>query len=239
MEDPGATSSASGEDGLKLAPGGALEQLELALVAGRELGLIGPGPIDRHMRHARGFAGLVGTATPGSMLDLGSGAGLPGLVLAVMLPATEMVLLEARQRRAQFLERTVAELGLAGRVTVLHARAEEAGRSPRWRETFDVVTSRSFGPPGATAECGAPLVRVGGMLVVSNPPRSGGPGQGLSADSTAGPERWPARGLEPLGLLPGAEVSSEGFSFQVLSKAAPCADRHPRPNGVPARRPLF
>lgn len=238
MEDADGTSRHVGEGASEFAADCTLEQLERALVVARELGLVGPGPIGRHMRHAVGFVRLVGPATPGSVLDLGSGAGLPGLVLAVMLPATEVVLLEARQRRAQFLERTVAELGLAGRVTVLHARAEEAGRSPRWREAFDVVTSRSFGPPAATAECGAPLVRVGGMVVVSNPPRAGRRGQVSSADAREGP-RWPAKGIQPFGLLPGREVSSEGFSFQVLRKATRCEDRYPRPNGVPARRLLF
>lgn len=202
----------------------------------RELGLIGPGPIERHVCHAMGFVTLIAPASPAAVLDLGSGAGLPGLVVAAMVRGAAVVLLEAGERRAAFLRAAAEELGMQDRVTVLHERAENAGRHPRWRETFDVVTARSFGVPAVTAECGAPFLGLGGVMVVSNPPAHP---TSLSRAAPSGSTRWPAAGLEPLGLLPGRAESVDGFSFQVLTKPLPCSGRYPRRNGLPERKPIF
>lgn len=218
---------------------GVLAGIERTLERGRELGLIGPGPVGRHIRHAMGFVELIRAVSPRKVLDLGSGAGLPGLVVATMLDGAAVVLLEAGARRASFLRAAAAELGMLSRVTVLHERAEEAGRVLRWRETFDAVTARSFGAPAVTAECGAPFVRVGGVMVVSNPPGQQPPPPPTPQVELVGPPRWPAAGLETLGLLPGRVESVGGFSFQVLAKAAPCPDRYPRRSGLPERKPLF
>ncbi|HET6966289.1 MAG TPA: hypothetical protein VFH58_16050, partial [Acidimicrobiales bacterium] len=105
------------------------------------------------------------------------------------------------------------------------SRAEEAGRRPDLRGTFDVVVARSFGGPAVTAECGAPFLVAGGRLVVAEPP-------GGSAD------RWPAEGLEVLGLRP-VEAMTEPSAFQVLLQQEPCPERFPRRTGIPAKRPLF
>ena len=186
----------------------------------RALGFLGPAPVGPHVEHARGFAAAAG-APPGRACDLGSGGGLPGLVLALGWPASSWVLLDANRRRSAFLARAVASLGLEQRVEVHCARAEEAGREPGVRAAFDLVVARSFGPPPATAECAAPLLRVGGRLVVSEPPEPA--------------ERWPAAGLALLGLrrLPGPPA------YAVLEQAEPCPDRFPRRTGIPAKRPLF
>ena len=102
-----------------------------------------------HIAHGRTL--LDGLPPSGRVLDLGSGGGLPGLVLATARPELELTLLEARQRACRFLREAVAELGLTG-VEVVESRAEEAARRPGLRESFDAVVSRSFGPPAATAE---------------------------------------------------------------------------------------
>ena len=230
-----------------LAPG----TLQDILVAARDAGFLGPGPIERHLRHARGFLELGRMEAEGEsprILDLGSGGGLPGLVVAGAWPEATMVLLEANERRAQFLERAVVACGLGQRVSVIHERAEVSGRDPLYRGTFDGVVVRSFGPPAVVAECAAPFLRVGGWLIVSEPPTDDDAAV-LDTDSadqqvelrraTAEESgRWPADKLAPLGLEPLESVRTE-FGYQILRQVLLCPDRFPRRNGVPSKKPLF
>ena len=176
--------------------------------------------------HSAGYASVLGTE-PDVVVDLGSGGGVPGLVLAVeRWPEARMTLLDASQRRCTYLELCVVDLDLGDRVDVLWARAEEAGGSPQLRAAADAVVARSFGPPAVTAECAAPLLRVGGVLVVSEPP--GGPG-----------DRWHPEGLAQLGLAQEATAVVEGATFTRLRQVEACPPTYPRRAGVPARRPLF
>lgn len=203
----------------------------------RELGFLGPGPVETHLDHAHGFAGVLrrlaaggesgsGTSWPDRAADLGSGAGLPGLPLALWFPESSWVLVESSVRRAAFLRRAVRQLVVGDRVEVAEERAEVVGRSPGWRGRFDLVVARSFGPPAVVAECGAPLLAVGGRVIVSEPP--GGM-----------PSRWPPSGLATLGMVPEGTVSAEGWAYQVVRQRQQCPERYPRRVGVPAKRPLF
>jgi 16S rRNA (guanine527-N7)-methyltransferase len=207
--------------------------LEEILLEARALGFLGPGPLDLQVRHAQGFVAisrrLSGTSSS-NLVDLGSGGGLPGLVVAVEWTGVSVALLEANGRRAAFLRRAVERLDLQSRVTVLEERAEVAGRDPDLRATFDGVLARSFGRPAVLAECAAPLLKVDAWLLVSEPPRSGG----QARDG----ERWPAEPLRQLGLEP-AEVIHEEFEYRVLRQVDRCPERFPRRNGVPAKKPLF
>jgi 16S rRNA (guanine527-N7)-methyltransferase len=209
--------------------------LRATLERSQDLGFLGPGPLDAQVHHALGFvrppasvdpAVAEALAAPGRFLDLGSGGGLPGLVLACLAwPDAAGTLVDAGERRCEFLGEAVTELGLDDRVTVVRGRAEEVGRSPDLRARFDVVVVRSFGPPAVTAECAAPFVRESGAVVVSEPP--------------PGPqERWPSEGLALLGLEPAADWS-EPFRYQALRQSTLCPDRYPRRVGIPAKRPLF
>ena len=143
-----------------IAPG----TLQDILAAAPDAGSLGPGPIERHLRHARGFVVLARLEAAGEsprILDLGSGRRTPGLVVAGSWPEATMVLLEANERRAQFLERAVVACDLQERVSVVHQRAEMCGRDPLYRATFDGVVVRSFGSPAVVAECAAPLLGLG------------------------------------------------------------------------------
>src|SRR5690606_17953039 len=137
-------------------------------VEGQRLSAVGPGDVTVHLAHAEHLAGLL--EVPARAVDLGSGAGIPGLALAGLWPASEWVLLDAAQRRTRLLERAVERLGWTGRVHVVHGRAEDLGRDPQHRQRYDLVTARLFGPPAAAAECGAPLLRADGILAVTEPP---------------------------------------------------------------------
>jgi 16S rRNA (guanine527-N7)-methyltransferase len=171
-----------------------------------------------------GRALLAGLPEAGRVLDLGSGGGLPGLVVAMFRPELELTLLEARQRPCRFLREALEVLGRTG-VTVVEARAEEAARRADLRETFDAVVARSFGPPAVTAECAVGFLRAAGRLVVSEPP-----GEEAS--------RWPTEGLEQLGFGSLSRGSEPGGSFAVLEKLRN-DDRWPRRVGIPAKRPLW
>jgi 16S rRNA (guanine527-N7)-methyltransferase len=206
------------------------------LLDARRAGFLGPWPIEPHLEHAAGFVDLArrqavrsGAGAP-LILDLGSGGGLPGLVIAMRWPATTLVLLDANERRAEFLQRAVRRCGLGERVTVVHQRAEVGGRDPEYRGTFDGVVVRSFGAPAVVAECGAPFLRQGGWLIVSEPPGA--------SDENGHRDRWPADGVAQVGLEPG-EFVREGFGYQVLHQREACPERFPRRNGVPAKQPLF
>ena len=211
------------------------------LAGARELGFLGAGPVSGHIAQSRAFAEVVearwaaevarGEPTAGpprSVVDLGSGAGVPGLILALRWEGTSFVLVESHARRAAFLLRSVLALDLTARVTVIAERAEVVGRTPTKRGTADVVTARGFARPAVVAECASPLLGVGGLLVVSEPP----------PDASPRGERWPAQGLEKLGMGP-AESAESGYRFVVVTQEQACPPRFPRRTGVPRKRPLF
>lgn len=185
------------------------------------MGFLGPGPIEGHVAHAGAFVDALRDVA-GRVIDLGSGGGVPGLVVAVRRPDLEVVLVDAMAKRCRFLEEALAALGLGG--AVVEGRAEAVGRGPM-RGSAGAVLARSFGPPPVTAECAAPLLRTGGLLIVSEPPDDA-------------PGRWPAEALAELGLTPRHRTTTAP-AVQILEQTAPCPDRFPRRNGQPAKRPLF
>lgn len=196
------------------------EALVRVLERGRGLGFLGPGAVEDHVVHSRGFVDGLDEMS-GLMVDLGSGGGVPGLIVAVERPDLRMVLLEAMDKRCRFLEWAVGELQLTGRVVVVEARAEDAGRGElRGRAT--AVLSRGFGPPAVVAECAAPLLRITGRLIVSEPP--------------GGADRWPASELAELGLGPATRAAG---NVAVLEQVSLCPERFPRRVGIPRKRPLF
>ena len=163
----------------------------------------------------------------GSVLDLGSGAGVPGIPVAVMRPGARVVLAEAARRKAAFLELAVRNLGLAN-VSVLNMRAEALGRVPEHREQYEVVTARAVAPLRVLAEYALPLVRIGGVGVF---PKGAG-----AADEVAA-------AAHVLGLLGGrAETrpssSRREWTTVLVWKVSPTPLEYPRRPGVPSRRPL-
>jgi 16S rRNA (guanine527-N7)-methyltransferase len=202
-----------------------------ALARSFELGFLGTMPIEDQIDHALGFVVIVESlvaGSPESVVDLGTGGGVPGLVLASCWPAAQVVLLDASERRTVFLRETVESWPAAAGVEVVRGRAEDFGRSAERRQRFQVVTSRSFGTTALTAECGAALLRTGGWMVVSEPPQ------------VRSEDRWPTDGLSLVGMesIESRRVCDR-FGYRVLSKVTGIADRFPRRVGIPAKRPLF
>lgn len=190
-------------------------------------------PVPDQVDHSLGYAGVAEAelgGPPQSSLDLGSGGGVPGLVLALCWPATRVVLVEANARRCRLLQEAIETLQVGDHVEVADGRAESLARQSKLREGFVVVTARSFGRPSVTAECGAPFLEAGGRLIVSEPP---------PAESGFAETRWPASPLEELSLAPLYSARFDRFGYQILGKVARSKDRYPRRVGVPTRRPLF
>ncbi|MGH9038485.1 MAG: 16S rRNA (guanine(527)-N(7))-methyltransferase RsmG [Acidimicrobiia bacterium] len=202
-------------------------EIEGILSQAQEQGFLGPGPLDRHIEHARAMGACLPDGA-GRVLDLGSGGGIPGLVLAADHPGLRLVLLDSVGRRCRFLREAAADLGLGDRVEVVEERAETAARHPARRGSADVVVARSFGAPAVTAECAVGFLRLGGHLVVSEPP-------GPPAEPAG---RWPAEALAGLGLGAAETCTSGAFGFVRLAKIR-MDDRWPRRVGIPAKRPRF
>lgn len=192
-------------------------------------GFLGPSALDDQIEHARGFAAAARPLTADDLAcDLGSGGGIPGLVLAVeMWPESRWVLLEGMAKRCELLQVAVEDLGIADRVSIIQGRVEHLGRpGEQLRGRCALVTARSFGPPRVTAEAAAPLLALGGALVVSEPPGSDG-------------ERWPQAGLAPLGLRPAGVTRTDHAGYMVLVQDVPCPPEYPRPWKRQSRQPLF
>jgi 16S rRNA (guanine527-N7)-methyltransferase len=200
------------------------------LADAQDRGFIG-GDLEAHLEHSLRFqsAAARGAFSPRRAVDLGSGGGIPGLVLASMMEETSWFLVDSQLRRTDWLREAVGRLGLGERVEVVHRRAEDLGRDPRFRSVNDLVVSRSFGPPAVVAECGAPLLVVGGRLVVSEP-------QPSRDDRFEHLSRWASDPLRQLGLV---RQEASDARFAVLEQVRPCPERFPRRPGVPSRKPLF
>jgi 16S rRNA (guanine527-N7)-methyltransferase len=162
------------------------------------------------------------------VLDLGAGAGLPGLPLAVALPRARFTLLEASGRKCAFLERAVAATELAN-VEVVHERAEsfEAGRG-----RYDVVTARAVASPAVTAEYAAPLLRIGGALILWRGRREPEVDASLSAAAAElGLDEPVIQRVRPYG-------GAENRHLYLLTKRVETPPRFPRRPGIALKRPL-
>ena len=174
---------------------------------------------------------LVGLEVPAvgeaaRIVDLGSGAGLPGLVLAIARPEAEVVLVESVGKKCAWLERTVTALGLEN-VRVVCARAEELEEAP-----FDVVTARALASLSVLCEYAAPLLREGGSLVAwKGAVDAREDADGLHAATVLGLEREEVRAVEP---YPG----SQRRTLHVFRKVSPTPEGYPRRPGMAAKRPL-
>ena len=174
---------------------------------------------------------LVGLEVPAvgeaaRIVDLGSGAGLPGLVLAMARPEAEVVLVESVGKKCAWLERTVSSLGLEN-VRVVCARAEELEEEP-----FDVVTARALASLSVLCEYAAPLLREGGTQVAwKGAVDAREDADGLHAANVLGLEREEVRAVEP---YPG----SQRRTLHVFRKVSATPEGYPRRPGMAAKRPL-
>ena len=208
------------------------QPLLAALGRAQQLGFLGPKDIEVQLAHSVAFAELTARLlAPASRIadvriaDLGSGGGIPGLVIMMLLPWTQLYFVDSSQKRMAILREQLQQLALEDRSSVVCTRAEAFGQIESSRGTFDAVVARGFAAPGVTAECAAPLLKPNGFLVVSDAPEEQ-------------MDRWPISGLHQLGLVVHERVSAP-YHFFVGRQEDECPPRYPRRIGIPEKRPLF
>ena len=174
--------------------------------------------------HEQGF-----TFREHSLIDVGSGSGVPGLPLKILEPSLQLTLVEAKQRKAEFLIALLPELGLSD-VTVLTRRAEEVAHDPRYREQYDFAVAKALAPLRTLAELTLPFVRMGGLVLAPK----GKETEAEVKDARVALEtlNGSVRAVEPIRL---AEPEQ---NVVIIDKELPTPQRFPRRPGVPAKRPL-
>jgi 16S rRNA (guanine527-N7)-methyltransferase len=184
--------------------------------------------VDVHIADSLSALALECVRTARSVADLGAGAGFPGAVIAVALPAAQVALVESAARKCAFLERLCAAAGLAN-VSVVHARAEDW---PAGLERCDLVVARALAPLAVLCEYAAPLLSRGGSLVAWK-------GAVSRAEATAGARAATALGLEPREVVRATPYAgSVAHHLYVFAKVGPTPTGYPRRPGLASRRPL-
>ena len=168
---------------------------------------------------------------PISLVDVGTGAGFPGLPLKIMRPEIRLTLIDSLRKRVDFLEDTVSQLELE-EVQCIHARAEEAGRDPRLRESFDIAVSRAVARLSILSEYVLPFVKENGLFIAY---KSGEVEEEL---------REAEKAIQILGgtvkkvsvfTLPGTDIQR---SLIYIRKTAHTPEKYPRRAGKPEKSPL-
>ena len=170
--------------------------------------------------------------TPGlKVIDVGTGAGFPGLPLRIVAPNIKMALMEATGKKTQFLEHVCTQLKFTN-VKVVHARAEDAGQDPAHREQYDLVVARSVAHMPILMEYLLPLCKVGGQVIA------------MKGESAAAEARLAESAMRILGgrltrIMP-TELPHvvETHYLVLIDKTAATSTRYPRKPGLPSKNPL-
>ena len=166
-----------------------------------------------------------------SVIDVGTGAGFPGMVLKIIFPSINITLFDSLQKRLTFLNGVISELGLTG-IHTCHGRAEEAGHMADMREQYDLCVSRAVANLPVLSELCLPFVKVGGKFV--------------SYKSDKGSEEL-SSSKHALEVLGGSVCKEDIFTLEdndmvrnliIIDKVKNCPKTYPRKPGTPSRKPL-
>ena len=187
--------------------------------------------LDKHFLDSIALARYVDLTTSISLIDLGTGAGFPGMPLKIMFPNLKVTLADSLNKRIVFLDEVIGELGLTDIQTV-HARAEDLAHNPDYREQYDYCVSRAVANLSSLSEYCLPFVRIGGSFISY---KSGEIEEELAAAKKA------------IFLLGGQfdqvipfqlEGTDLGRSFVLIKKDKKTAKTYPRKSGIPTKKPL-
>ncbi len=170
-------------------------------------------------------------APPLRLVDIGTGAGLPGIPLAIARPDVQVTLIDGTGKKIRFLESVVAELGLDN-VTPLNARVEDVGQDPAHRATYDLAVSRAVGPLPVVLEYSLPLLKRGGTMLAMKGPKaeqelreSGDAMVALGAGEVTVVDAYP-------------ESFDNELVIVMVTKEDATPKEYPRPSGTPKKEPL-
>lgn len=170
-------------------------------------------------------------APPGRMIDVGTGAGFPGIPIKILYPNLKLTLVESVGKKAMFCQHIVQLLGLEN-VDVVQARAEDLGQDPAHREKYDWAVARAVASLNVLSEYLIPLVRVGGTMLAQK--GESGPAEAQSAERAMHLLGGKLKQLIPVNL-PG--VADDRYLI-LVNKIAATPPKYPRKPGVPAKQPL-
>ncbi|GAB5056640.1 16S rRNA (guanine(527)-N(7))-methyltransferase RsmG [Companilactobacillus alimentarius] len=166
-----------------------------------------------------------------TLCDIGSGAGFPSLPLKIINPKLKITIVDSLNKRIKFLDSLVAKLNLTD-VRLVHGRAEEVGKNPQFRESFDVVTARAVAAMNVLTEFCLPLVKIGGQFVAMKSEKAPEEVKEASfAIKTLGGDVKKQESVE----LPN-EAGIRNFIF--VEKISKTPKKYPRKPGTPAKKPL-
>jgi len=164
------------------------------------------------------------------IIDVGSGAGFPGIPLAICLPDVHFVLVDSLTKRVEFLKSVIAALNL--NAEAIHARAEDAARNPALRESFDIATARAVASLNLLSEYLLPFVKPGGHMMVLK-------GPGLDDEIVQAEHAFNILGGRYL-RTDAAPIPGRDWDHRIawIEKIAPTPDKYPRKAGKPEKSPL-
>ena len=188
-------------------------------------------PTEVAEKHFLDSAMCLKTGVSGKVIDVGTGAGFPGLVLKILKPEIELCLLDSLQKRIGFLQAVCEALSLDG-VTFVHARAEDGGQDKLYRESFDFAVARAVANLSTLSEYCLPFVKTGGCFVAMKGPKA-------SEEVILAKNAIKKLGGEVLEVLEEKIPDTEYEHVLVsIKKVRPTPTQYPRKAGKPAKQPL-
>lgn len=165
-----------------------------------------------------------------TLIDIGSGAGFPGIPLKIALPQLSVTLLEATGKKVAFLEQIISTLNLHD-IRAIQSRAEDLGRDPKHRELYDVAVARAVAELAVLSEYALPFVRVGGIFIAQK-------SKAVEAETGRAEHAFATLGGRLREIISVRLPELEARHLVVIEKISPTPKDYPRRAGVPERKPL-
>ncbi|MEG2783981.1 MAG: 16S rRNA (guanine(527)-N(7))-methyltransferase RsmG [Lachnospiraceae bacterium] len=187
---------------------------------------------EKHFIDSLSLVNAIDMSTINSLIDVGTGAGFPGIPLKIVFPELEVVLLDSLNKRVKFLDDIISKLQLKG-ITAIHGRAEDYAKEKKYRESFDLCVSRAVAHLATLTEYCIPYIKVGGFFV------SYKAGE-IDAEVSESKKAIGMLGGELTEIIKFTLPSSDiARSFIKIRKIKKTGKKYPRKSGLPAKEPLL